>query len=191
MVDWAQQAVGDLDVSLEQPGAPSLAQGASLYLLEVVRVPSLRGSKRPPLQLDLRYLITTWHPEPAAHRVLNQLAFAALESTVFEVEDAPVPLDLWLAFGVAPRPSLVLRYPLRVERYAESVPLVREARFDPLLSRTTLHGRLLVPDAGPAGEAMSLPGARVEAGGGRRSTTSDAGGLFHLENVSTTPIRRR
>jgi hypothetical protein len=77
----------------------------------------------------------------------------------------------------------VLRYHLIVERYEESVPLVREARLDPLLSRTTLYGRLLVPDAGPAGEAMSLAAARVETAGGRRSATSDAGGLFHLENV--------
>jgi hypothetical protein len=184
LVDWAQRTVRDLTISLEPPGAPLPEQGVSLYLLEILRVPSLRGPRRPPLQLDLRYLVTTWHPDPQeAQHALSQLVFAALESEDFEVEESPVPLDLWPSFGVAPRPCFVLRYPLRVERHELAAPLVREARFDPILSRTTLYGQLFVPGAGPSGEAINLAGARIEAAGGRRSATSDGAGRFCLENV--------
>ncbi|HZH77837.1 MAG TPA: hypothetical protein VEY88_17555, partial [Archangium sp.] len=41
-----------------------------------------------------------------AHHVLGQLVFAAMEEPEFEVDLAPLPVALWSALGVPPRPAL-------------------------------------------------------------------------------------
>jgi hypothetical protein len=59
---------------------------------------------RPPLGISLRYLVTTWCENvKEAHRLLGDLMLAALEETKFEVEAIPAPVELWRAFGIAPR----------------------------------------------------------------------------------------
>jgi hypothetical protein len=184
LTKWVQDVTRGASVSLEPPGVPSLETDVSLYLFEILRDPPLRGPKRPPLQLLLRYLVTIWGTDQTTmHHILNQLIFAAMASPAFEVEDNPIPAALWSTFHTLPRPSFILRYPLRVEQHDLSLPLVREAQLVPSFSRTTLHGRLLIPGAGPAGEAMSLAGARVEIPSLQRTATSDSSGYFRLDNV--------
>ena len=182
--EWAKQVTQVADVSQEPPETSSCALGVSVYLLDVVRKPPLRGPRRPPLQVWLRYLVSASGQEPTAvHHTLHQLVFAALARPDLEVEETPVPAQLWSALGTVPRPAFVLRYPLRVEQHELSVPLVRQANLRPIVASPTLHGRLLVPHAGPAGETIGLAAARVEAPGTRRSATTDHSGYFRLENV--------
>jgi hypothetical protein len=152
--------------------------------LDVARSSPLRGSSRPPLEVVLRYLISASGREPSAvHHTVHQLVFAALIRPDVEVEETPIPAQLWSAFGAVPRPAFVLRYPLRVEQYDRGVPLVREARFVPHVSATTLHGRLTVPIDGPDGKPPALAGARVEVPGSHRSAITDRSGYFRLEHV--------
>ncbi len=125
--DWVANVVGHVPVSLELPGNwQTDGQGISLYLLELVEYPSLRGAQVPPLQLSLRYLLTTWARElETAHHWLGQLVFAAMAQPGFDVELGPVPAATWSAFGLAPRPSFFLRVPLRQERPSPAMPTVR------------------------------------------------------------------
>ena len=56
--------------------------------------------------------------------MLGMLVFAAMEHTEFEVELAPIPAQLWQAFGVVPRPAFMFRLPLRMERPESNVKRV-------------------------------------------------------------------
>jgi hypothetical protein len=132
----------------------------------------------------LRYLVSAWGPEPEpAHHALHRLVFDALARPGLEVDQAPIPEALWSALDRAPRPAFILRYPLRVEQYALNVPLVRRADARPMVGLPTLYGRLLVPDAGPTGEAITLSDARVEASGTQNAAVSGRGGVFRLAGV--------
>lgn len=184
LTEWARQVLRGVQISQAPPGRQPSTLEVSVYLLDLAHKPALRGPRSPPLQVLLRYLVSAWGPEPAAvHHALHQLVFAALTRPDLEVSETPIPAALWSAFGTPPRPSFVLYYPLRVEPYERNVPLVRRADVRPVVAVPTLHGRLLVPNAGPAGETIALSGARVEVPGARSSTTSDRGGYFRLENV--------
>ena len=48
------------EVVLGPPWATRSGHGVNLYLLDLARRQPTRGTSRPPLQLWLRYLITTW-----------------------------------------------------------------------------------------------------------------------------------
>jgi len=72
------------------------------------------------------------------------------------VEQEPVPLTLWTALTVPPRPSFVLRVPLRQERPQPQAKLVRQPlkiQSSPIVG---FHGLLLGP------EDMPLSDCRVE-----------------------------
>ena len=183
MEDWIKGVLGEVEVSLAAPGVGETGQTVGLYLLDVIHVPALRNAQRPPLQLLLRYLLTTRAERPQeAHRMLGELAFAALESTEFDVEPGPVSEQTWSAFGVAPRPSLLLRVPLRRERPEESPaarvmqPLIVESE-----SLTSIDGRVV----GPGGEPVA--GARVESPAAGKSARTDAEGRFSFSAFPSGP----
>ena len=124
--DWVITVLGDVTVSLRPPGAETAGQGVSLYLLELVDDPPLRGQQPPPLQLALRYLVTTWSEEAAeAHRLLGQLAFEAMGQPGMAVELQPPAAATWQALGARPQPAFILRVPLRQEQIRPPMPLVR------------------------------------------------------------------
>jgi hypothetical protein len=124
--EWIGTVLGDSPVSLTPPAAEE-KDGVTLYLLDLLEGPAPRERRSQPLQLKVRYLITVAaDPPEEAHRRLGELAFAALESPDFEVELGALPVSLWQAFGVPPRPAFLLRVPVRRERPARKVPLVLE-----------------------------------------------------------------
>ena len=181
---WAKEVTDGAPVSLAPPTAPPEALQVHVFLLDVVRKPVLRGPDQPPLQVQLRYLVSVWGPDPAAaHHALHQLVFDALARPDLEVDETPPPAALWSALGAVPRPAFTLRVRLQVERYEPMVPLVRRAETHVEAALATLHGRLLVPSAGSTDETMALSGARVEVVGTRNSALSDQSGHFRLDNV--------
>src|SRR6266850_5283921 len=126
-MDWVGTVVEGGYVSLGPPDNQRAGRGVGLYLLELVQSPPPSSNKRPPLQLALRYLITAWSGTPEdAHQMLVALMFAAMENKEFQVELEPLPVTVWTAFGVPPRPSFILRVPLRQERPQPQTKLVRE-----------------------------------------------------------------
>jgi hypothetical protein len=180
--DWVSGVLGATEVSLAAPSQAESGQGVGLYLMELVQTPAPRSVRRPPLQISLRYLVTAWAEEyEKAHRMLGVLMFAAMENSEFEVEQDPVPVSLWVALSVRPRPSFVLRLPLRRERPEPHVPLVRLPLVIKGSPMAGLHGLVLGPGD------MPVMGARVEVPALQLSTHTDPDGRFHFSAVPTDP----
>lgn len=180
--DWAGSVIQGTPISLTAPSASDTGRGIGLYLMDLVHAPPPRTVKRPPLRISLRYLVTTWAEKPEeAHGLLGQLVFAAMDSSEVEVELDPVPVSVWRAFGVAPRPSFVLRVPLQQERLEPAVQLVRAPLKVDTSPVQSLQGVVLGPNEIP------LVGARVELPGLRLSTRTDSKGRFHFSTVPAEP----
>ncbi len=179
---WVRSLAADATVTFAPPSPDSEAAAprVHLYLLHVV--PALTRTNLPASsatsELHLRYLVTVAAAEmTVAHHLLGELAFAALESSDFDVELEPLPPSVWRAFGIPPQPSLVLRVPLRRQRPQPEVPLVRQPLAVETASITSLTGRIVGPDDQP------LSGATVEIPGLRLRQTTDPNGRFHFPTV--------
>ena len=179
--DWIRSKLREVDVSLDPPGDHGDGRGVSLYLLDVTPKPSARGERRAPLQLRVRYLVTTWAKDPAAaHRDLGELVFSAMQEPRFEVDPLPVPTQTWMAFGLAPRPSFVLAATAQKELPEPDTKLVTEPVFVPA-PFSSLHGLVMTPDDIP------VPRARVELPSLQASAVTDSRGRFRFVRVPTEP----
>jgi hypothetical protein len=175
--DWIGSVIQGAELSLEPPDAKKTGRGVGLYLLELIQAPPPSTTRRPALQLALRYLITAWSDTPEdAHQILVSVMLAAMESTEFQVELEPVPMTTWTAFGMPPQPSFVLRVPLRQERQQPQTKLVRELKIQssPIVS---FHGLLLGPGDVP------LSDCQVELSALNLSTSTDYKGRFYFPSV--------
>lgn len=180
--DWTQSTLPDCDVTFEAPGDAKEGIGVSLYLFDIVNNPPARGSHRPPLQVALRYLVTSWGNKPdEAHRLLGNLIFAAMDNPDFDIELDPIPVALWRALGIVPRPAFVIRVPLRRERPEPERRLVRL----PLVVKKSPMGGVEGTVVGPGD--IPIANARVELPGLRRSTRTDSKGRFVFSAVPTAP----
>lgn len=176
--DWVGSVIPGVELSLEAPGTKKTGRGVGLYLLELVQSPPPSTSKRPPLQVVLRYLVTAWSDKPEdAHQMLVELMFAAMENMDFQVELEPIPLAVWSAFGVPPRPSFLVRVPLRQERPLPPTKLVREPLKIQMSPAVGFHGLVLGPGDIP------LSDCRVELPALNLSTRTDFRGRFHFPSV--------
>lgn len=167
----------------ESTGADAKGQAVT-YLLEVLRAPVARTDKRAPLQMSLRFLVCAWAAKPEqANEILLRLAFAAMELDGCELEFEALPIQTWSTFGIAPRPSFVLRVPLVIARTDPRAKPVRSINLHgaPV---TTVQGSVLGPDDVP------IAGATVEAPSLHRSATTDRHGRFVLTGMSQTAQSR-
>lgn len=183
LLAWAGATVSQAAVSLEPPADHADGQGVSLYLLELVAAPSMRGGEgRTPLQLALRYLVTTWAADArAAHELLGQLVAAAMERHDFDAELTPPATELWSALGVRPRPAFLLRVPVRQERPEPERRPVRQPLRVQFGTMAHLAGVVLGPGDVP------VSGARVEIPIVGAATETDAWGRFAFPGVPTQP----
>ena len=182
--DWVASTLdlSEAEVSLAPPRATETGKGVGLYLMELLHEPPARGMRRPPLRIILRYLVTTWAEETEeAHQMLGDLVIAATESTEFEVEQEPLPVTIWTAFGVAPRPSFVLRAPLNHERPEKIAPPVKQPLVIKQSPLRSLHGRVFGP------RDIPVANARVELPTLQLSTNTDYEGRFHFSAVPVEP----
>ena len=179
LTEWMRDVIKGKTISLAPPNDTEKGSGISLYLLEFAQAPALRGGpKRPPLQFSLRYLVTTWAEEAAdAHHTLGQLIFAAMEHPDYQVDLEAVPLALWTAFGIAPRPAFILTTPVRLDRVEPELPVVR---VPPVVQGTPVvgfFGRVLGPEDIPlANIAVEFPALQL-------STRTDGKGYFHFAGI--------
>ena len=176
----------DIEVSLLPPRATGDKKLVGLYLKDILPSAPTRGTRRPPLQVLLRYLVTAWAKNQAdAHNMLGQLLFAAMEHPEYEVELEPVRAEVWTAFGSIPMPSFMLRLPLRLERPEKPVRLIRspiEVNQSPLAS---MEGTVMGPDETP------LAHARVELSNHNLVTRTDIKGRFLFPAVPTQPAAKK
>lgn len=181
--EWVSEVTAGVEAVLTEPSFPAAGTSViSLYLCEILESPPPRTTSRPPLQVNLRYLITSWSPDPEeAHRRLGQLLFAAMDNREFQVDLTPVSPAVWAGFGIPPRPSFGLLVPFRQTRHQ---PLAKPV-LQPLVVQQSpvrpLRGRVLGPGEIP------LMGARVELPGIGKYTRTDARGFFSFAQVPTDP----
>jgi hypothetical protein len=184
--DWAMTVVGDVEVSLHPPGKPIQGRTVGLYLMDLSRVQTPRGQDPPPHQVLLRYLVTTSSENcEEAHHMLDELMFAALANTSFEVESEPIPVSLWSALDVVPRPAFIVRVPLRRERPKRIVPMVRQPVVVETSAIMSLQGVVVGPGDVP------LMGARVEMPELHVSATTDHNGRFRFGGVPVAPTKKK
>lgn len=186
--DWAERILDEasfVDVSLSFDPPPADLHdgtGISLYLLEIVDTPPPRTNGRTPLQFSVRYLVTTWASEAEeAHRLLSELIFAAMEYPDFHVEFGPLAPEYWRTLGVVPRPSFMLRVPVKKARPEPETGIVtREISVD-AVPTTRLEGVVLTP------EDIPLMDMRVELKHLRTTVRTDRNGRFLFPNVPVEP----
>ena len=183
---WVSAALGKEKVPVGFAAPAAGKKGVSLLLLEVLPTPVLRTPKRPPLQLTLRYLVTVSAEDPAeAHRVLGDLAFAAMDNPDFDVEVEPLPSPVWLALGLPQRPGFVIRLPLRKER---PEPAVRRVQLPLVLRNAPMRpwtGRVVGPGDFP------IVAAHVESPQLGQSVETNLEGRFAFPGVPVgMPMKR-
>jgi hypothetical protein len=176
--EWVSTVLQEVEVRLEAPKIADQARGIVIYLMDITALPPPSGTRIAPLQVALRYLVTSWSEDPEeAHRLLGELLFAAMENPEFQVEPESVPVESWKVFGVPPRPSFVLRVPLRRERTelkakpVLAVPVVRT------VSALGLYGIVRGPNDVP------LAGAEVDVPALRLTTHTNQQGGFYFAAV--------
>jgi hypothetical protein len=162
--EWVAGSAGGAETWLDPPHPGEQRKGVGLYLLELAEAPPPRGSAPTPLQMKLRYLVTAWGESPEKeHKLLADVAFAALARVDVEVLFRPLEAALWSGFGIAPRPCFFLQVPIRLDRTARRAPMVKEIATRFVESRR-LDGVLLGPGDLPiAGARVELPALRLFA----------------------------
>jgi hypothetical protein len=180
---WICSVDPDARVSLEAPGEQREGRGVSVYLLDIAPQPPARGAARPPLQLWLRYLVTTWAEDPsAANRLLVELAYAAMEQTDLELDTTGATAATWTALQAVARPSFVIRVTARRMRTRPAAPPV----LHPLRLRPTQVAIVAGLVRGPGG--IPLADATVAMPDVAREATTDRHGRFQLTGVPGPPV---
>ena len=178
---WVASVVDDAaTVSLAPPAADAAGSAKAevrAYLIGLAPAPPAR-ERVPPWQFTARYLVTSWGGGPAEeHRLLGRLVVAALHDRPEELDLAPPPHEVWVSFGVPPRPAFTLQVPLRVERPVRATPLVLK----PVVLRpqpaVTVVGRVL------GLEDIPLAGALVKHVELGRTARTDRKGMFRFAMV--------
>lgn len=155
--------------------------GLTVWPLELrpVRPTAAGGGAREPYRFVLRSLLAGAGPDalPALDRVLAAAATAGEPEVVLGTGDPA----LWRAFGVAPRPALLLDVPARIDRPLPAAPPVRHPLRLLQLGMRTLDGRVVGPEAQP------LAAMRIEVPGTPYATETDHAGRFRLVGVPHDP----
>lgn len=182
IVAWIKEVLGDVEVTLAPPGSHGNSDSVNCYLLALTDSPLIRAVPSTPLRLELRYLITTYAGEILrAHRMLGQLALASVDHPDWVRDLEPLPADLWLAFGVAPQPALMLRVPLRWDRPEPTTIRVTT----PLEIRLGMVGKFQGVLLGPGEQPLAFASVGLPELG--LSTTTDLDGRFCFAAVPLEP----
>jgi hypothetical protein len=174
---WAADVAGaGATVVVGPPTAGAAGSGVCLYLLELAERQPAPATDPPPLQVNLRYLVTTWDADPgAAHHRLGLLLFTAMLDADYDVELGAVPAQTWLALGVPPQPAFILQVPLR---QARSQPPSRYVT-RPMVVDVSPTARLFGLVQGPA--AIPVSGAEVVLVATGRRAETDRLGRFQFD----------
>lgn len=177
LADWVTNITGDVTVRFDMPGELPPGRGVVLYLLSFAPTPPASTGRVTPLQFTLRYLVTAWaESPPEAHKLLGDLALAAMEESAYEVELEPVPADTWRAFNIPPQPAFVLRALLRKPRPEPAAKYATRLVIEPRPA-ITFFGLV----RGPAD--IPIARARIELRNDQRATYSDDTGRFRFSNL--------
>jgi carboxypeptidase family protein len=182
---WASAVLPGVSIALGPPAREASQDQVFLHLVQIEGHPPPRGPRRPPLQVDLHFLVSAAAPRPESElRMVGELLFAALARDDLEVELGPVTPAMWQSLGTAPRAGFILRLPFRREVPEPRAPRVRGPLVADVMAGVPLWGQVL----GPGG--VPLAGASVELPALELSTSADAHGRFRFANVPADPPPR-
>ena len=175
---WVEGILTGVTVSMALPPAAQELPAVSLYLLALADPPAPLTNNQSALQLTLCYLVTTWSSDLlAAHHMLGNLVFAAMQAPEFRVDLQPLPAETWAALGTPPRPSFILRLPLKLDLPKTPPQLVRQPLVIDLESLVDIQGIVLGPGDIPLADALvEIPDSPV-------STRTGADGRFKIKLV--------
>ncbi len=184
--EWIAATQNGVLVRTIAPGEIAQEKCIGLYLLDLLpATPGEQGAGKL-FQLSLRFLITAWADTPEeAHRLLGDLALSVAEHPDYDLELSPLAAQSWAAFGIAPRPSFMLRAQLRRERKLPVVKLIREPMVVRESALVALQGVVVGPKDTP------ITGAYVELVSLQRSTYTDQKGRFMFSAVPAEPSRKK
>lgn len=180
--NWVEAVLEDTHVTFAAPCDISPDDQVCLYLKDVIYRPLSqtvsRANAQPTVTLSLNYVVTTWHSDPIlAHQALEVLLLAAIENPTFSIQTEPIPLAMWQAFQIPPRPAFILYTVLEIDRPRSTLPIVRHPPVVQVASVSRMQGVILGPGDVP------IAGARIMLPHLHRSTYSDADGMFGFEAV--------
>ena len=178
LIDWIGSIAADADVVLDFPQQTGKKPTVGLYLLDLGSGVPTHKDRPAPLQISLRYLVSTWAPDSAtAHNLLGRLVFAAMESADLDVQLDAVTAETWTALGVPARPAFAFRVPLEQERTVTPGARVLRQPDIRLFPTGSLTGVVVGPDDVP------LPRAQVELPSLNLNTRTDVQGRFRFAAI--------
>ncbi|MFE9689314.1 carboxypeptidase regulatory-like domain-containing protein [Micromonospora sp. NPDC005806] len=155
--------------------------GLTVWPLELrpARQTAGSGAAREPYRFVVRLLLAGTRPDalPTLDRVLAAAATAGEPEVVLAAGDP----ELWRAFGVAPRPALLLDVPAQIARPLPAAPPVRQPLRLRQLAMRALDGQVVGPERQP------LAAMRVEVVGTPYATETDHAGRFRLVGLPHDP----
>jgi hypothetical protein len=169
-----QGVVTEAEVVLGLPRQRENWQCVSLYLLALTDPLPAWVSRRSGKQVALRYLVTAWgSEEEQAHALLGKLMLALMEKREYDLSLEELPMTLWSALGIVPRPALTLRVPYAIQQQEQVVKLVQGPLVVQGSPTRSLHGLVLGPNNIPiVGASVELPALQL------RSSTDTRGRFF-------------
>lgn len=177
LTGWVGEILPGTTVTLDGPAVASSAD-VRLHLFELTDLPAARGGQRPPLQVELGYLVTTGGADVgSAHDRLGALLFAALQHPDYDVRFPGDMAAYWAAAGVPPQPSFVLAVPLRQEVSVPAAPPVTSALRVQSVGSQSLVGVVVGPGD------VSIADAMVEVPSLALATRTDPRGRFRFSAV--------
>lgn len=178
---WVQGILPDTEVVVGPPHQFEGRQGVkgvNLYLLALADSRPAWANHPVTKRIALRYFITTWgKTEEEAHALLSKLVFAAWEQQEYELSLSELPLVLWSALGVLPRPAFTLWVPCAMEQPQPETKLVRGPLAVQGAPVRSLFGLVLGPGN------MPIMGAGVELPALQLRGQTDAHGRFFFASV--------
>ena len=176
--DWVRSLLSDVEVTHYPPEDSAARPAVNLYLMECAFAASSNTRKHSPLQVNLRYLVTTWADDIGEGQdMLFQLIFPAMENPDYRVDLNSIRPETWIALGLRPRPAFILEVPLNQMRPEPTVKRVEQMVLDQVLV-TAVEGRVVFgPDETP------VPDVRVSLPALKRVTRTTQSGQFRFDAV--------
>ena len=180
---FAHEACGDVAVSFTAPARSDKALQICFVLIGLSPNMAVRNDVRQPLQIYRRYLVCAAGSDSTEQsRVLEAMMFRALDTGI-QIESGEPTNDLWLALGLPPQASFLIRIPVLRERAVRKVTAVQSVELQ--LSPTgTLQG-VVLDSAG-----MPVANCSVEIPSEKLRATTDVEGRFKFQSLSRETSHR-
>jgi hypothetical protein len=157
LCSWLAQIVGcDELVEVAAPDAQRRERLCVWPVALLVDQGNRGGSRREPLRLRARYIVSAEGPIEAAIDMFDRVLVAVASQERYQLVPEPVSTTSWGSEGL-PRPSVFIDVPVQIEVPAPVVSRVcSELRFDGVSVRA-IHGRVLGPRNTRSGAGFAVP----------------------------------